>query len=118
MAIGIGSLILKMIVELIVIAPVLWLAGRVIVGGQKARFRDAIYIVIAGVLVGAIFGYFLSGWISSLVSMIVWLVLVKHYFDASWGKSVIIAVLAVVILVIIAIVLAVALGLGIYSLLV
>jgi hypothetical protein len=117
MAINIGTLIIKIIVELIVIAPVLWLAGRALVGGQKARYRDAIYIVVAGVLIGAIFGYFLTGWVSSIVSLIVWLVLIKHYFDASWGKSLVIGILAVVILIVISIALAFILGFGIYSLL-
>ena len=117
MAFSLTSLVISLIVNIIVIVPSLWLAGRVLVGGKKARFIDSIYIVVAGTVVGHIVAYFLTGWIAALVQLVIWLGLVKHYFDASWGRALLIAIVAVVIFVVVSIILAIVLGIAIFGLL-
>ena len=115
MAIDLGSIVISIIVNLIVIAPSLWLAGRALVGGKKARFLDSIWIVVAGTIIGHIVGYFISGWIGVLVQLIVWLGLVKHFFDASWWKAIVISIVAIIIFIVIMVVLGI-LGLAVFKL--
>ena len=47
--INLDALVVQLIVSIIVIAPVLWIAGRLLVGKEKAKGTDAIWIVVLGV---------------------------------------------------------------------
>lgn len=109
LALELGTLVLHIIVNTIIIGPVLWLSGRALVGKEKARFADGLWIAALGTVIGAVLGYFLTGLIATIVVLIVWLALIKHFFDCGWGKALLIAIVAIVIFIIIGIVL-VALG--------
>ena len=98
--------ILQIIVSVIIISPILWLVGRSMVGGAKAKFTDAIWIVVLGVIINVILGTFVHGTIGFIVTLIVWIALIKHYFDAGWGKAILIGIIAIIVLIIIAFVLA------------
>jgi len=98
--------ILQIIVSVIIISPILWLVGRWMVGGAKAKFTDAIWIVVLGTIINAILGTYIHGTIGFIVTLIVWIALIKHFFDASWGKAILIGVVAVIVLIVIALVLA------------
>ena len=117
MAFSLMALLIQIIVGVIIISPILWLVGRGLVGKQKAKFTDAIWIVALGVIVGAILGAFVHGILGIIVTLIIWLVLIKHFFDCGWLKAILVAIVAVVVLIIIAVILGVILGLGITSLL-
>jgi hypothetical protein len=101
--------VLEIIVSVIIISPILWLVGRWLVGGAKAKFTDAIWIVVLGIIINVILGtYVLSGHrtIGFIVTLIVWVALIKHFFDAGWGKAIIIGVVAIIVLIVIVLVLA------------
>jgi len=98
--------VLEIIVSVIIISPILWLVGRSMVGGAKAKFTDALWIVVLGIIINAILGTFVHGAIGFIVTLIVWILLIKHFFDAGWGKAIIIGVVAIIVLVVIALVLA------------
>jgi len=115
MAFDLVSIVVQIVVSIIFIAPVLWLAGRMLVGGQKAKFTDAIWIVAIGAVLGAVIGAFTSGLLGSLIQLIAWLALVKHFFDCGWVKAFVISIVAVVISVVLLIVLA-ALGISLFKL--
>jgi hypothetical protein len=89
----------EVIVGAIIIAPILWLVGRAMVGGDKAKFTDAIWIVVLGVVINAVLGVFIQGTLGLIVTLIVWIALIKHFFDASWGKAIVIGIVAIVVLV-------------------
>ncbi|MEM3550658.1 MAG: hypothetical protein QW222_01485 [Candidatus Bathyarchaeia archaeon] len=110
------ALLIQIVVSVIVLAPVLWLSGRALVGKEKAKFTDAIWIVVLGVVLGAVVNFFVSGLIAAVIMFIVWLALIKHFFDCGWLKAFIIAVLAVIIFIIIVVILAI-IGIGILALL-
>ncbi len=110
------ALVVQIIVGIIVVAPVLWLAGRALVGEQKAKFTDAIWIVVLGTVVGAIVGAFVGSLLAAIVMLIVWLALIKHFFDCGWLKALAIAIVAVVIFIILAAILAF-IGIGVLKLL-
>ncbi len=101
---------LQVIVATIIIGPILWIAGRLLVGKEKAKFTDGLVTVALGTIIGGILSYLgLSAWIAAIIMLIVWLALIKHFFDCGWLKALLIAIVAVVIFIVIAIVL-VALG--------
>ncbi len=100
------ALLISIVVGIIFVAPILWLVGRALVGKEKAKFTDAIWIVVLGIVIGAIIGAFLSGIAAAVIMFIIWLALVKHFFDCGWLMAFAISVIAVIIFVIIIAVLA------------
>lgn len=107
------GLLLNIIFWVIAVVPGLWLAGRLIAGKQNAKFTDALWIVIIGTLIfyfvnfaidnffPGVFGSLFSLLIAYFVLLIIWLALVKHFFDCGWLKAFAISVIAVIIAVII-----------------
>jgi hypothetical protein len=108
------ALLIHIIVNTIIISPVLWLAGRALAGKDKAKFTDAIWIVVLGTVLGTLVGwaigtYFsalLSGWVVTIILLVMWLALVKHFFDCGWLKALAISIVAVIFFVIIVFILA------------
>jgi hypothetical protein len=106
MAFDLGVLVIHIIVNIIILAPVLWLSGRLLVGKDKAKLTDAIWIVVLGTVVGAIFGYFFSGWVALIIELVLWLLIVKHFFDCGWLKALAISIITVIIFAVIVAILA------------
>ena len=104
------ALLIQIVVGTVVLAPVLWLAGRALVGKEKAKFLDAVWIVLLGTVIGAVVGAF-GGLVAAVVMFIVWLALIKHFFDCGWLMAFGIAIIAVIIFVVIVAILA-AIGIG------
>jgi len=96
------GLIIQLIVSAIIVSPVLWLVGRWLIGKEKAKFTDAIWIVVLGVIIGTILGNFVHGTIGFIVTLIIWLGLIKHFFDCGWLKAFLIAIVAIIVFIIIA----------------
>jgi hypothetical protein len=116
--VNLDELLIELIIKIIVLAPAFWLAGRALVGKEKAKFLDAIWIIILGTLIGGIFSYFeIIGIIALIIQFVLWIGLVKHFFDTDWIKAFVIAVLAVIILVLITFILGL-IGIGIGLLLI
>ncbi len=111
------GLLISIVVAIIFVAPVLWLVGRALVGKDKAKFTDAIWIVVLGIVIGAVVGALIGGLIASLIMFIVWLALIKHFFDCGWLMAFAIAVVSVIVFVVIVAILALigiaVIGLGI-----
>jgi len=104
------------VVNVVVNSLFVWLAGRALVGAEKAKFTDAIWIVVIGAVIGGILGAFNWGLIGAIISFIIWLALIKHFFDCGWLKALAIAIIAVIIFIVIIAVLAIV-GIGILTLL-
>jgi hypothetical protein len=98
-----------LIVEVIVISLVLWASGRALVGKEKAKFTDVIWITVLGLIVGAVVQNVIPfvGW---FLALIIFLALIRHFFDAGWGRALLIALLAIIIFVVIAVVLSLLFG--------
>lgn len=97
--------IIQVIVGVIILAPVLWLVGRAMVGKEKAKFTDAIWIVVLGIVINAVLGALNLGLLGLIVTLVVWIALIKHFFDAGWGKAILIGIVAIIVLIVIAFVL-------------
>lgn len=95
--VNLDSVIIHIIINIIVISPFLWLSGRSLVGGKKAKFSDAVMIVVFGTLIGTVFGVFFTGFTASIVQLILWLLLIKHFFDCGWLMALAVSIIAVII---------------------
>lgn len=104
------GLLLRIIVATIVTAPSLWIAGRMIVGRKKAKFFDAFWIVALGIVLESLIVAVVRSLFAPLVQLVVWLYLVKHYYDTGWMEALIISILAVVVFIAVSIGLAIVLG--------
>jgi len=118
-ALNLDILLIQVVVNIIIMAPVLWLAGRALVGAEKAKFVDALWIVVLGTVISTVFNSLFSGIIASIILLIILLALVKHFFDSGWLKAFAISLLAVIIFVVIIAILAfvgigIGLGLGLF----
>jgi len=112
-ALNLDILLIQIVVNAIILSPVLWLSGRALVGAKKAKFLDAVWIVVLGTVISTIFNSLFSGIIASIILLIILLALVKHFFDSGWLKAFVISLLAVIIFVVIIAILAfVGIGLG------
>jgi len=110
--VNLDVLLIELVIKIIILAPALWISGRVLVGKEKAKFLDAVWIIILGTLIGGIFSYFeIIGIIALIIQLVIWLGLVKHFFDTGWLKAFVISVLAVIILVVVGFILGLV-GLG------
>ena len=108
---------IQIVVGTIIIAPILWLAGRALVGKEKAKFTDAIWIVLLGIVIGAVVGALiggLGGLIAAVIMFVIWLALIKHFFDCGWIMALAIAIIAVIFFVVIVAVLAF-IGIGVLA---
>jgi hypothetical protein len=105
------ALLIQIVVSTIILAPVLWLAGRALVGKEKAKFLDAVWIVVLGTVIGAVAGAYISGLVAAIIMFIIWLALIKHFFDCGWIMAFAIAIIAVILFIIIVAILAF-LGIG------
>jgi len=95
------------IVNLIIMTIVFYVAGIVVVGKQRALLSDAFVISLLGTFVGALFVLFIP-WhlLGLLLSLIIWLLLIKHYYETGWLGALAVAILAVIIYVVVLFVLA------------
>jgi len=102
------QLIINIIVNLIFVAPFLWIAGRLLAGKKNAKFTDALWIVLIGTVVFYFFNYFLTDALAGfaviiayILMLVIWLALVKHFFDCGWLKALAISIIAVIIAIVI-----------------
>jgi hypothetical protein len=108
-------MVIQIIAGIIVVAPVLWLVGRGLVGKEKAKSTDAIWIVALGLIIGGVAGAYIHGFLGMIISLIVWLALIKHFFDCSWMKALVIAIVAFIVLIVVALIVGVIVGIGILA---
>jgi hypothetical protein len=99
------NLLIHIVVNLIILSPVLWISGRLLAGKGNAKFTDAIWIVVLGTFIADVLGIFIVGIIASLIVLLIWIALIKHFFDCGWLKAIAIGIIAILFLIVIAILL-------------
>ena len=109
--INLMNLVIQIIIGIIIVTPVLWLVGRSMVGKEKAKFTDSIWIVALGIIIATILGTWVHGLLGFIITLIVWLALIRHFFDTGWMKALVLAIILVIVLVIVGLILA-ALGIA------
>jgi len=103
------------ILRLIILTFVFYIAGIVVVGKRRALFGDAVVISLLGTAVGIVCdSIFQSSLIGAILSLFVWLLLIRYYYETGWLGALAVGILAVIIAVIVSIiVLALLLGFAI-----
>lgn len=98
--------IISLIINLIVMTLVFYVAGVVVVGKRRALFSDAFVISLLGTIVSSICSLFLPPMIGLILSLLVWLLLIRRYYETGWMGALAVAVLAVIIYVVVWVILA------------
>ena len=109
------GLAIHIIVNLIILSPVLWISGRLLAGKDKARFLDAVWIVLLGTVIQDVLAIFIVGIIATLIVLLIWIALIKHFFECGWLKAIAIVIIAILVLIVIVFILAL-LGIAILTL--
>ena len=112
------GILIQIVISTVILSPALWISGRLIAGKDKAKFTDALWIVFLGSIINTVVSAFIGNIIATIILLIVWLALIKHFFDCGWLKALAIAVVAVVIFAIVIAVLAIVvaiIGIGIIA---
>ncbi|MEM3703437.1 MAG: hypothetical protein QXX79_03325 [Candidatus Bathyarchaeia archaeon] len=102
-------------IELLVLTVVLYLAGRIVVGGKRALFSDAFIIALLGTILSALFVTFIPySLIALILSIFVWLLLIKRLFETGWLGAIAVSILTIIIF--IAVLVFIALVFGVFYL--
>jgi len=100
------------IVKLIVLTVVFYIAGRVVVGRKRAKFSDAFVISLFGTLARTILSLFIPQyWLGEILSLIVWLLLIRHYYETGWFGALAVGILAVIVMIVLGFLVGLLLGL-------
>ena len=102
--------IVLFIVNLVILAIVFYVAGVIVVGKRRALFSDAFVISLLGTIVGNICLLFFPPIIGLFLSLIVWLLLIRHYYETGWLGALAVAILAVIVFVVVLFILGLILG--------
>jgi hypothetical protein len=96
------------LLPLFVLTIVFYLAGLIIVGGRRARLSDAFLIALLGTIIGVIMALFIPSYLLLLIiQIIVWLGLIKHFYETSWLGALAVAILSVIVFIVVLFILAV-----------
>jgi len=91
----------------LVLAVVLYLAGLVVVGKKRTLLSDAFVISLFGTVLSTLFFMFIPySLIALLLSIFVWLLLIKRLYKTKWLSAIAVGILAVIIFLAITILLA------------
>lgn len=104
--------IISFTIIFVVLSVVFYLAGLVVVGGRRALFRDAFAISVLGTLVLIICFSVFSFEIAIVLSLIAWLLLVRHYYETGLLGSIAVGLMSIIVAVVILVVLGILLGLS------
>jgi hypothetical protein len=104
-------------VSLFVMAGVFYVAGLIVVGGKRARFSDAFIISLLGTVLSTLFYLFIPyRLIALLLSLFVWLLLIKRFYETGWLGAIAVGILAIIVYFVVLVLLAfIILGIRIFE---
>ena len=103
-------LIISFAIIFAVLSVIVYLAGNVVVGRRRARFKDAFAISVLGTLVLIVCLSVFSLEVATVLSLVAWLLLVRHYYETGILGSIAVGLMSVIIAVVILFLLNVILG--------
>ena len=91
--------LLNFVLGLIILTIVFYIAGRAVVGKKRALFSDALVISLLGTIVANMVSLFMPNapLIGLILSLVIWLLLIKYYYETGWLGALAVAILAVII---------------------
>jgi hypothetical protein len=104
-------LLVLFLVNLLILAVVLYLAGLVVVGKKRALLTDAFIISLLGTVLSTVFFMFIPyRLIALLLGIITWLLLIKRLYGTGWVGAIGVGILAIIIFLAVTVLLALAFG--------
>ncbi len=94
---GILFFIISFAIIFAVMSIVFYLAGNVVVGRSRANFKDAFAISVLGTLVLIACGSVFSLEVAMVLSLIAWLLLVRHYYETGILGSIAVGLTSVIV---------------------
>ena len=104
--------LLNFVLGLIILTIVFYIAGRAIVGKKRALFSDAFVISLLGTIVMNICLNFFGLSVGAILSLIVWLLLVKHYYETGWLGAIAVGIMALIVSIAILVIIGIILGIS------
>lgn len=98
------------IVTLVVLTFVFYIAGVIVVGKQRALLSDAFVISLLGTIVNGICLLFFPPLIGLILSLFIWLLLIRHYYETGWLGAIAVGILAVIVSAVILVVIRIIFG--------
>ena len=97
-----GSLVgqlLNFVIGLTILTIVFYIAGRVVVGEKRALFSDALVISLLGTIVANMVSLFMprASLIGLILSLVIWLLLIRHYYETGWLGALAVTIMAVIV---------------------
>jgi len=93
-----------------VLSVVFYLAGTVVVGRSRASFKDAFAISVLGTLVLIVCLSVFSLEVAMVLSLVAWLLLVRHYYETGILGSIAVGLTSVIVAAVILVILNMLLG--------
>ena len=90
-----------------VLSVVFYLAGSIVVGRRRASFKDAFAISVLGTLVLIVCLSVFSLEIAMVLSLVAWLLLVRHYYETGILGSIAVGLTSVIVAVVILVILSI-----------
>lgn len=98
-------------INLVVLAVVIYLAGLIVVGGKRALFTDAFIISLLGTVLSTLFFLFIEiRFLALILSVLVWLLLIKRFYETGWLGAIAVGLLAIIVFLVVTILLALVMG--------
>lgn len=89
--------IVQFFISLFVLTFVVYLAGLIVVGGRRARFSDAFLITLLGTFFSSALFLFFPSWFSLLISLVIWLALIKTFYETGWLGAIAVAIMVIIV---------------------
>jgi len=84
------------LIRFLIVALAIWIVGRSTVGKNKAKFSDALWISLLGLIIGTLISRFIP-FLGFFIALILWLGLIHHFFDTGWLGALGIAIVALIV---------------------
>jgi len=99
---GLVEQLLNFILGLVILTIIFYIAGRIVVGKKRALFSDAFVISLLGTIVMSIcLSFFKTPLVGAVLSLIIWLLLVKHYYETGWLGAIAVGIMALIVSIVI-----------------
>ena len=94
--------LVSFIVSLLILTAIFYIAGILVVGKERTTLGDAFVISLLGSAVSSICSIFFSPLIGLILSLIVWLLLIRHYYETGFLGALAVSILAVIVFIVVA----------------
>ena len=104
--------LLSFVLGLIILTIVFYIAGRAVVGKKRALFSDAFVISLLGTIVMSVCLNLFGLLVGAILSLLVWLLLVKHYYETGWLGAIAVGIMALIVSIVILVILGILLSIS------